>query len=148
MLGAFAMPAYAEATSATLPAPVESCLRDNAAKVEAGVPDINQAVSYLVNGLCAVPIAEEHARQIKVIADKQAERMKAMCASTRKSEAAASGEDEEGVCAANYDASDWSDAYVTGLSMQQGANMPAATALASQLLLDLRISHSKSGSSH
>ena len=150
MGGAPATAVFADTSATALPVAVEACIRANAAKVEQAVPDLNQAVEFLVSDVCAVQVADENARKAKVVADKQAARMKTMCDALPKSGAKSSDEDEDSLaaaCANRFEDEDWSTIYVTGFA-SQNANMPAATALASQLLLDLRLSHSKSGSSH
>ena len=142
----------ADSPADSMPAGLEQCIRDNAASVEKAVPDLTQAVDFLVTDVCAVPIAQEQERQAKVMADKQAARMKAVCASMKASgDTTSSSEDGDlsspEMCNPAFTDDDLTSVYVTGFGAQS-VHQPAGNALAAHLLLDLRLSHSTSGSSH
>ena len=146
----------ANADTATALAPtIEQCIRDNAAKVEATIPDLNEAVLFLVGSVCAEPVANENQRQNSLRMERYSAHWKQMC-DAQKSAAKSEPLDRETRKPA-YDACAMLDykvgfltepddidatAYVVGLSP------PSALALASHLLLDLRLAHSQSGHSH
>jgi hypothetical protein len=120
----------------SLAAPVERCIRDNASKAEAAIPDLNEAVDFLVLKICAEPIADEQARRNRVAQQKMLEDMQRQC-----EDAKAKG-DKDMVQA------DCMNGRIgfTGLEqyMEDSAitiNEPRATTLAARLLLDLRLSH-------
>ena len=149
--------ARAEASQVLAP-DFEACIRDNAAKVEAAEPDLTKAVDYLVFDVCAMPLANDRQRQAQQIIDKQKADRQALCdqqkalrSAAEKSNDEDSGDDDFNdinscVLDAGYEDS-LTTVYITGFAAQQQKPAPAA-ALASQLLLDLRLSHSTSGSSH
>lgn len=130
-----------------LPPEIAQCIEANAPKVEAAIADLNQAVDFLVTDLCAESIAAENARQAKRASDEQSARIRKMCAE-RKDDAR---KDADG--AKTYDAwcsgmsvgflTDPNDDEGTSYSVLSslGARSPSAVALASRLLLDLRLSH-------
>jgi hypothetical protein len=129
---------------------IETCIRDNAASVEKAIPDLNQAVEFLAAKVCAVPVEAERQRLAKALADRQAEKMKAACARQQKAQKDVTppspDEDNFDVCSDNgVDFEGFSALYVTGYINNAP---PAATALASKLLLDLRLSNSKSRQTH
>ena len=144
-----AQPVYPAPADQLAPA-IETCIRANAANVEKAVPDLNQAVEFLAAKVCAVPVETDRQRLAKEAADRQAEKMKAACARRQKADkdAASSPQDEEygDPCAmADMDFDGGSAFYVSGTLFNVP---PAATALASKLLLDLRLSNSKSRQTH
>jgi hypothetical protein len=148
MLLAMAAPA---AMAQPLPAPtalspaIETCIRDNAKKVEAAIPDLDKAVEYLVADVCAVPVADEQAREAQAAIDAQEAKMKAVCEKRKAS--AKTAEDEDYLCDSDLDFSGASWAYSTAFSSIINAP-PGAKGLAAQLLLDLRLSHAKPGAAH
>ena len=150
-IATIAAPAAVEAQSAAAPAALppalEQCIRDNAAKVEATVPDLGKGVEFLVTGVCAVPLSEERLRVAKVMADKQAARMKTMC-DAQKLAVRPPSEDDTDMCSNAFDPDDMVTTMTISGMNAGDAGTPAAKALASQLLLDLRLSHLKMGSSH
>jgi hypothetical protein len=143
--------ASAETTLAPQPdpyaSPIEQCIRDNAAKVEATVPDINQAVDFLVGKVCAVPIAEHNAEHTKLVQRQNYERVQKMCddQTAAKADAKADASKPTGVdyCALIKSASTTAvqpvpfDPWSTNAGVVS-ANPAAAVALASQLLLNVR----------
>jgi hypothetical protein len=139
-----AVEAQSPAAPAAIPPALERCIRDNAAKVEATVPDLGHASEFLVSDVCAVPLNEERMRLAKIMFDKQAARMKSICAAAKAS-GHRSPEDDDGsdACSTGFDSDDMTALYANGFG-NQGVQTPPATALASQLLLDLRLSKSNS----
>jgi hypothetical protein len=152
---AFTLTATA-ASAQTAPAdpyanPIEQCIRDNAAKVEPVIADLNQAADFLVGKLCAVQIADQTTQRLKQIQQNNAERIRSLCdqqtaaKDDRKSDDSASPVD---YCAIIKNASAHPslaqapqyDPWVAG-GVNTNALPPAAVALAAQLLLDLRASH-------
>jgi len=128
----------ANADSNALAPPVEKCIRDNAAQVEAAIPDLNQAVDYLVTDLCAAPIAAELARQSKQDADERQAAMKEKC-DKPESQGGYPHKMRELMCSYYSDvALDFSGGTVL---FNHGTNPPDAVGLASRLLLDLRLAH-------
>ena len=133
--------------------PIEQCIRDNAGKVEASIADLNQAVDFLVGKVCAAPIAEHIAERARLQGQQNVSRMQKLC-DDQAAQAAAKSDStkpETGrvvvngvdMCAVLKTASTtpmpalpydpW--APVPGAA---NANPPAAVALASQLILNLR----------
>ena len=143
-----AAPAAAQAQFSAEPTAVtpalEQCIRTNASKVEAAMPDLDKAVEYLVADICAVPTAAQLAQQAKAASDAQAAQMKAAC-DKRKASAKPSDDEDDGC--GSIDFAGGSLLYASGFSSLMMAP-PAAKALAASLLLDSRISHLKMGSSH
>jgi hypothetical protein len=140
--------------AAPLAAPIDACIRANAAKVEAAVPDLRDGVRFLVEDVCAEPIAVEQSRQQALTAQANAAHWKKMC-DEQKSQPRQSNKNKL------FDACSLADMQVgfTGVESPQGDNdddtptyltlsPPAALALASQMLLDLRLAHSQSRQNH
>jgi len=140
------------AADEALPPPIAQCIQDNAAKVEAAVGDLNQAVDFLVGDVCAEPIAAEQARATKRFAEQQSAHWKKMCDDMQSDKAKKPGTD----VAKGYEA--WCSNVKVGFLTEPvgddeeggsytfvsgAAHPPAAVALASRLLLDLRLSHMK-----
>jgi len=141
--------ALADETAALAPA-IAQCISGNAAKVEAAVPDLNQAVDFLVSDVCAEPVAADQARATRRSTEQQTARMQKIC-----DEKTANKSDPKDIKA---DA--WSGycgtlkiGFLTEPNDDEGGytlygynalNKPAAAvALASHLLLDLRFAHLK-----
>jgi hypothetical protein len=148
-------PLAAADIAASLPSPsIEQCIRDNAAKVEAAVPDLNQAVDFLVQKVCAEPVAEESARQTKIMQQRNTENWKKMCdAQQSKNLEVKSGDGKSsatGVSMCSIEYMNLLNGYTGGdednmaYSITVSGTAPApAVALASRLLLDLRLAHTK-----
>jgi hypothetical protein len=130
--------------------PIEQCIRDNAAKVEASISDINQAVDFLVGKVCAVSIAEHNAEHTKLLQRQNFERIQKMCdeQTAAKAEAKADAGKPAGVdyCAIIKSATTMAvqpvpfDPWSTNIGVAN-ANPAAAVALAAQLLLNIRAAH-------
>jgi hypothetical protein len=129
----------------------ETCIRDNVLKVERAIDDLGQATTFLTTNICAVPVAAETARRQRQYTEaynaqwaKMCDEQKATTKTKKKDELSfdpctisattkigflnIAGADEEELS---------STIYTSGIAS------PAATALAAQLLLDLRLSHQK-----
>ena len=143
-----------QAEDAAPTAPAEQCIRDNAAKVEAAIGDLNQAVDFLVTKICAIPLARLNAHTMKVRQETTSAQMKAMC-DKRKAEPKKDDSNKSfDICSV----SDYTAGFLTepnddvtdeGAFPFAGASpTPDTVALASSLLLDLRLSHLKSGQPH
>jgi hypothetical protein len=127
-----------------LAAPVDQCIRDNAAKVELAVSDLNQAVAFLVDNVCAQPISDEHARKTRQATEQYQRQMQDACDKEKSQPKNAKPTPGMSFCdlaGATHIGFSGIDQYTAG-SVQ---GPPAAVALASKLLLDLRLSHSKPG---
>jgi hypothetical protein len=152
--GAVAMPAHAQSSPEKISPAIDQCIRSNAASVEVSIADLNQAVDFLVGNLCAVPIADEQAQQTKANTEKQRARWTQACAEEQNSKPTSS--DNKTVNAMSLFCSNMKMGFLTQGSdddtgyiiYNAGAKPPAVVALASQLLLDLRLSHLKSGTAH
>ena len=141
LLGAPALPTCADPLM--LAPDLESCIRDNAAKVEVVEPDLNRAVDFLVSNVCAVPLANDGETRAKQMLAQQKVQTQAACDKMKSTGAKPTGEDDYDPCSL-VDLPDMTAAYTT--MFQNAGNRPAAaTALAAKLLLDLRLSHSKPG---
>ncbi len=148
ILGSAASPAAADETLAP---PVAQCIKDNAAKVEAAVADLNQAVDFLVTDICAAPIATEQARETKLATQQQTAHWQKACDDMKT---AAKAKKSDATSAKSYEA--WCGSLKVGFlsepnnedgggyTLFSAANRdPQAVTLASRLLLDLRLSHMK-----
>ena len=137
-------PAMAQDSAALAPA-VEHCLRDNAAKVEAAEPDLTKAVDFLVSYVCAVPVAQDRSRQTLARSRQMAEQNQADCeqrAAQRKNAAAPNMVGEDcGRYLRNLN-NTVNPLDILGLVGMQFKS-PAAAGLAAQLILDIRLAHSK-----
>jgi hypothetical protein len=149
------LPSLADDASAPLAAPIEQCIRSNAPQVETAIPDLVQAVNFLVSNLCADPIAAEQSRQNKLQADRQAEKWKKVC-DEQKAQSQSGTATDKRVVTMNSFCSSMRIGFLTEPSADDGSYTlyspvgapPSAVALASRLLLDLRLSHLKSGQPH
>jgi hypothetical protein len=148
LLGGAITPASAENAKLAMSAPIETCIRDNAAKVESAVLDLNQAVDFLVSNICAEPIAADQAEQAKAASEKQYAQWQKACDNAKvtakdndNSMSALCGNFRVGFLTEPNDDS-------TYTIYAAGSRPAGAVALASRLLLDLRLSHSNSRQSH
>jgi hypothetical protein len=157
---AFAATSAFAADTATPPSdpyasPIEQCIRDNAAKVEISIADLNQAVDFLVGKVCAGPIADHNTERQKFVQQRNAENMQKLCDEQNAAKPAdaskpdASKPDPTKVNGVDYcqifkNAARTTmqpvpyDPWASGLTLTGNNNPPAAVALASQLLLNLR----------
>jgi hypothetical protein len=139
------LPVASRADDAVTLAPaIVQCIDDNAAKVEAAIPGLNQAVDFLVSDVCAEPLVTEESRQAK----QSAERMQAQWKKVCDEETAEKKKTAADYCAVTKIgfANAANDEDGTGYTIYgAGAfNKPAAAvARASRKLLDLRLSHMK-----
>ncbi len=145
LLCSFAISSSAHADDAALAAPIEQCIRGNAIKVSAAIPDLNQAVDFLVDKLCAKPIAEDSAAAQRAAMQKYADRQQKNCDDWKKSHApaapASGNEDEANPCQLAGMMGDASGFSWTITAARPAAAPPAAVALAAKLLLELRLAH-------
>src|SRR5580693_10222207 len=136
-----------------LPVPIEQCIRDNAGKVEAAVPNLNDAVDFLVGKVCAVPIAGESARIAKLMQERTAGQWKKMCdEETAATKGTTADGEKAGPKTFDYCAmtkvgfltepnDDEGGSYAYSIAL--GSSPPAAVALAAQLMLDMLLAHSR-----
>jgi hypothetical protein len=137
-----------ENSADTLSPAVEKCIRDNAADVESTVPDLNEAVTFLVGDLCAKPISEEQRRRSQAAADETEVATKKHCDELQAKKNPTKFETSElQVCSisATHIGFVGLEQYTQDMVVSQPAS---ATSLAAQLLLQLRLAHSKSGQVH
>jgi hypothetical protein len=130
-----ALPAAAQTDVVNdLPKPVEQCIRDNAPAVEQAVQPLNEGVDFLVGELCAKPVAEQLAREQQANTAVAKEAIKKLCEQNSKPKSNKGSNDcENSALTLDYSAGTW-------LSYSPNLNKPpAATALAAQVLLRLRI---------
>jgi hypothetical protein len=123
-----------------VPAPIAQCLQDNAAKVEQAIAALNTAADFLVNDVCIAPIAEEQQRQRQASTHANFVRQKKRCDAKKaagQSTVVKSDGGEYDICE-TYEGEE--PAPYVSLSASTHAD-PASIALASRLLLDLRLSH-------
>jgi len=137
------------------------CVRDNAPRVEAAISDLAQATKFLVEDVCAVPVARENAERMAKQTEAANAQWQKMCDDEKNAKEVSKSKgtgtlsfgcsmmkatQRVGVVNTNayvQDVVDSDDEY-----MFVGQGSPTAVALASSLLLDLRLSHSKSGTAH
>lgn len=153
LLGVFIVPATlltpaprAMAADAALAAPIEQCIRGNAIKVSAAIPDLNQAVDFLVGKLCAKPVADAAVAAQQAAVQQYADQQRKACDDWKKTHpgVAPAKNDEEAPdpCAAADAAGSLSVTLGYSIITAHGDNAPPeATALAARLLLDLRLAH-------
>ena len=150
-------PALADDSSTPLDPAIEKCIRDNAPKVETAIPDLTAATDFLVTKLCAEPVAALNDRESERQHDRTVAQWKDYCdkqkaaASERpgkQANAMASWCESPGGGAAFgvLIAPSEDDEYGGVLSYLNTTPPPSAVALAAHLLLDLRLSHLKPGS--
>lgn len=131
---------------------LKTCITSNASAVELAIPSLEEGVRFLVQNLCAAPLAEQieaeqQAAQQQMMKE-QRDRTIAMCDAMAAEPAPAYNPDDGGY---DYMAAMCSPAALDMMGddllftarvalMGDGAlNSPAATTLASQLLLKLRV---------
>ena len=131
---------------------LKTCITSNAAGVEQAISSLDEAVNFLVQKMCAAPLADQLSAQQREAQEQmlaaQRKRMAAMC------DAAADAQPEAVVIEPEDGFNYWSqlchpalqdagieDSYTAlfSLGMNGQATSPAATTLAAQLLLKLRI---------
>jgi len=135
-------------TTSTLPAPIESCIRSNAEKVERAVPDLNQAVAFLVEDVCAAPIAEANRQMQRAAMQEVLKRQRKACADWRaKNTGSRADQHDEGADPCQMaDLSNDADAVGSWtLFAPQRSDSAEAASLAATLLLDLRLARQKAG---
>ena len=139
----------------TLAAPIEQCIRDNAPKVEAAVPDLNQAVEFLIGNVCAQSVAVEQVRQRQLADDRRAAEWDKMCETQKatKRDGKTGADVDQSMAAMCSEKSVFKVGFITEprdvdgdeLTIYRNVSYPAAAvSLAARLLLDLRLSHTKS----
>jgi hypothetical protein len=124
---------------------MERCIRDNAAKVESSIADLTQAADFLVNKVCAVPLAQAAAERVRQTRLRLDESWQKLCdeQTAAKADAKPDAKPAEDYCRfaknglvdqrESFDG--WSDVGFPTTAP------PAAVALASQLLVSLRAAH-------
>ena len=144
--------AVADDVKLAVPAtPIEQCIRDNAAKVEAAVPDLIQSVDFLVSDVCAVSVAAEQTRQQQLANERRYSQWDKMCEAQKaaRKNAKPDADSDKNMAAFCDNNNMFRVGFITepasdddsGTSYIGGAKPAAAVALAARLLLDLRLSH-------
>jgi hypothetical protein len=133
---------------------LKTCITSNAAGVEQAIASLEEAVDFLVQKMCAAPLAEQSSAQQLEAQERmlasQRKRMAAMCdASSAAQPTTVIVEPENGydywshMCDPEVQAADAEDSftavYALGMNIAGPTTSPEATTLASQLLLKLRI---------
>jgi len=134
-----ALPAAAQTEAPNdLPKPIEQCIRDNAPAVERAIDRLPDAVDFLVDDVCAKPIAEQEERDRLASVAKIKESWDKTCAARKsKPKSSAQSDDDFDICAASASSLDYTGGSYMAIT---GFNKPAGpTALAAQLLLQLRL---------
>ena len=151
---AWTQPASAQLVSGEPSPALKTCINSNAAVVEQAIPSLEEAVDFLVQGICAAPLADQLAAQQLEAQERmlatQRKRMAAMC------DASSAGQPETVVIEPENGYDFWSSMcdldvltagiedslpalYGFGMSSAPVMMSPEATTLAAQLLLKLRI---------
>jgi hypothetical protein len=127
-----------------LAAPIAQCINDNAAKVEAAIPDLNEAVDFLVLNVCAGPVAEQQQLRMKHAAEKSVARMQKMCDDEKAADKTKPAPSYCNSLKIGFmsEPNNLEEDYF-GIVATASSKPAAAAALASRLLLDLRLSHKK-----
>jgi len=125
------------------------CIRDNATKVERAITDLNQAVVFLVDKVCAEPVAAENARRAAEQSRRMSEYWQKLCDAQKA--AVAEKHDAESNPAKGVDYCMMSKVGFTGVEQYSedddggaayvGSGSPSDVGLAARLLLDLRLTH-------
>jgi hypothetical protein len=138
------MPATASASTQGIAPAIEKCVRENVSAVETTVPNLNDAVSFLIDDVCAQPIAEEESRQGKLMEQQSEAQTRKRCNELKaKKQPTQIDKLVLDTCSENSGAVGY-----TGVTLYGAAQRPAlATSLAAHLLLNLRMTHLKSGTS-
>lgn len=140
------MLATSGASADELAAPVAQCIRDNAPKVEAAVADLDKAVDFLLQDVCAEPLAAEQARASKASSAEQSARWQKLCDENKTK-----GPKEKSTDISSLYCSSAKIGFLTepddgGWTLYAPSSIaepPAARALAASLLLDIRLSHAQ-----
>jgi TolA-binding protein len=143
---------WAASDTSQLPAPIEQCIRTNATKVELAIPDLNQAMTFLVSGICAASIDAEYDRRLKLKEQQSRAEMQKACEQSKSSPLASQGTNSPGsfspmcqpeiVDSMSNPASTGDDVRAFGMQPHSAE----AFSLAAKLLLDLRLAHLNSKS--
>ena len=141
-------PAHAAENDGMTPA-IAECLQQNAAAVEAAEPDLTKATDFLVNAICAAPVAEEQRRINTIRTQQTAERNRTQCldrvAQQKGLDAAMANPPRRTYenCELNYNNQISNSGFI--LPMLGIANRPpAVVSMAAKLIIDLRLAHNKS----
>jgi len=125
------------------------CIRSNAAKVSATIPDLDKAVTFLVEKVCAEPLAYANAARIKARQEVLAQNLQTLCADADKPITPKTGSDAD--TRQTKDTTNYlcrlrqTNAFRTPDDAPPtlvGAPPAAAISLAARLLIDIRASHS------
>jgi hypothetical protein len=140
-----AAPAMAQENNA-LAAPIERCIRDNAAQVEAAEPDLTKAVDFLVGYVCAAPIAEERSRETLARNRQIAQQNQTDCEQrvAQRKTAATPNPVTEDCTRFTRNLATTSNIFDVFNVVSAQLKPPAAVQLAARLILDLRLAHTKS----
>ncbi|MDE2183902.1 MAG: hypothetical protein KGJ78_12860 [Alphaproteobacteria bacterium] len=127
-----------------LDAPINQCIRDNAAKVEAAVPNLNEAVGFLVDHICAEAVAAKNAAMSRAQHAQTAAYWQKLCEKQKMEKAKGGGDKSRvGIDYCSMDGVGFAgvETYSGDVAPPYaGSASPSAVALASRLLLDLRLS--------
>ena len=120
---------------------VEQCVRQNASRVESAIADLGQATDFLVQKICAQPLAEQTAFQTQQAQQEQNARLQKLCDEQKSKRSDDGGRKGLDACSMQ----DQSLILMFGTSAPYlpafGNAEPDTIALAAKLLLDLRIAH-------
>ena len=142
-----AAPAYAAENDGMTPA-IAQCLQQNASAVEAAEPDLTKATDFLVNAICAAPVAEEQRRINTIRTQQTAERNRAQCldrvAQQKGQDAALANPPRRNYenCELNYNNQISNSSFILPI-LGIAARPPAVISMAAKLILDLRLAHNK-----
>ena len=133
--------------AAELAAPVAACIRDNAPKVEQAIQSLSEAVEFLTVDICANEINAEAQRQWTEDQRTSQQRMKELCNNLRNNRPTAHDDSER--VGLMCDPTLTEIGYQGGWAMySSGVKPAAAVALASKVLLDLRLARMARESHH
>jgi hypothetical protein len=143
-------PAMAGEAPTGLPAPVQQCIEANAAKVEKAVSSLPEAMDFLVTGVCAVPIAAEQQRQLRLRREEMADRYRKQCDASKQSvfgNLTNSAQSEASACRL-ADSFSQNNPITGWTSYESAAKPPEAIGYAARLLLDLRLARTNEKGTH
>lgn len=123
-----------------LDATIEHCIRDNASKVERAVADLSSGVTFLVQDICAMQTATVQRRETQARVTALRAAVRQSCEASRASAPPAQQAQFQGgdLCDTMSSMYDNAGFAAGGAPLQAD---PEATALAAELLLDQRLTH-------
>jgi hypothetical protein len=142
----------AGAAQAAPPSPqLAMCIRDNAPKVERAVSSLNDALSYLVYGMCAAPLNDQYEQALKLREEQRRADLFKMCenSKSRQMQNPNDGKSMPNPLCTPEMMESTTNSESVGDDVRAYGGTPRsaeATSLAASVLLELRLAHQNSKS--